>query len=68
MTHVMEQAFQNMSSEMGGKLSHYYQSLQHRFGDLRVYAAQEEQIRTQSAVVEHGCSSTRIGSGYTDQD
>ena len=53
MTHVMEQAFQNMSSEMGGKLTHYYHSLQHRFGDPRVYAAQEEQIRAQSAVVEH---------------
>lgn len=34
-----------MTRDMGSKLSGYYVSLQHRYGDPRVYAAQREQMR-----------------------
>ena len=51
-------AFRRMSEDMGGKLSHYYISLQQRYGDPRVYAAQEEELRARSAVAAHAEATT----------
>ena len=45
-----------MTRDMGEKLSGYYVSLQNRFGDPRVYAAQAEQMRAQEAAVQHAKS------------
>lgn len=49
----MQVAYSRMSQDLGSNLSHYYGTLQARFGDPRVYAAQEEQIRAQTAVIEY---------------
>ena len=49
----MEVAYSRMSQDLGSNLSHYYGTLQARFGDPRVYAAQQEQIRAQTAVIEY---------------
>ena len=51
-------AVNRMSYDMGGKLSHYYQSLQSRYGDPRVYAMQEEEMRARSAVAAHARASS----------
>jgi len=40
--------FNAMSRDMGSKLSGYYASLQHRFGDPRVYAMQQSEMRQQN--------------------
>ena len=42
-----------MSDDMGCKLSGYYYSLQNRFGDPRVYAAQRQQILKQEERVQY---------------
>lgn len=42
-----------MTSDMGQKLSGYYLSLQSRYGDPRIYAAQQEQMARDRAAVQH---------------
>lgn len=54
--HEMGQYYDAMTSDMGSKLSGYYLSLQGRFGDPRVYAAQKEQMAAQEASVAHRSS------------
>ena len=49
----MGQAYSAMTSDMGQKLSGYYQSLQMRFGDPRVYAMQRQEMQRQQAAVVH---------------
>jgi hypothetical protein len=49
----MGQAYSAMTSDMGQKLSGYYQSLQMRFGDPRVYAMQRQEMQRQEAAVVH---------------
>jgi len=51
--HEIGQAFDLMSSDMGGKLSHYFYNLQQRYGDPRVYAQQKEQMQQEEARVIH---------------
>ena len=46
-----------MTNDMGQKLSGYAASLQGRFGDPRVAAAQEAQMRQQQAAAMHAATS-----------
>ena len=52
-TPEMRRYYTVMTKDMGEKLSGYYMSLQNRFGDPRVYAAQAEEIRAQEAALQH---------------
>ena len=45
-----------MSMDMKSKLGGYYTSLQTRYGDPRVYQAQEEQMRRDQASIAHAKS------------
>ena len=54
-------AFMHMSTDMGGKLSNYYHSLQARYGDPEVYAAQRQEMAEEQAAVAHAQSKTREG-------
>ena len=42
-----------MTQDMGRKLSGYYLGLQYRYGDPRVYAAQQQEMQRQEAAVVH---------------
>jgi len=46
-------AFTQMTTDMRGKLHNYQLSLEHRYGDPRVYAAQREEMAAEQAVVEY---------------
>ena len=46
-----------MTADMGSKLSGYYVSLQQRFGDPRVYASQQLEMREQENRIVHQKSS-----------
>lgn len=59
-----------MSSQLGAQLQNYYVSLQDRFGDPRVYAAQQNQMRAQEARVMHTRASdnaTLLRDAYASQ-
>ena len=58
-TWELGQAYQQMSADMGGKMSNYLVSLQSRYGDPRVYAMQQEQMAAEQAAVAHRQVSTR---------
>lgn len=45
-------AFGNMSGDIHAKLSGYMTSLQHRYGDPRVYEMQREQIQAERAAMQ----------------
>ncbi len=45
-----------MTTDMGQKLSGYYVSLQSRYGDPRIYAAQQEQMARDKVAVQHAKS------------
>lgn len=45
--------YQAMSNDMRNKLGTYTESLQSRYGDPRVYRAQQEQMRRDEAAVMH---------------
>ena len=45
----MGQYYNAMTRDMGGKLAGYYYNLQCRYGDPRVYAAQQAEMRAQEA-------------------
>ena len=47
-----------MTRDMGGKLNGYFQSLQHRYGDPRVYAEQRNEMQQQQAAVMHARATT----------
>ena len=49
----MGRYYSYMTQDMGEKLSGYYNSLQNRFGDPRVYAQQQEEMRAQEAAVQY---------------
>lgn len=48
-----KQAFNHMTMDMRGKLGGYQLSLEHRYGDPAVYAAQREEMAAQQAVVAY---------------
>lgn len=52
-------AMHHMSSDMHGKLGNYMTSLQHRYGDPRVYAAQREEMAMEQAAVNHAQSRSK---------
>lgn len=52
-------AMQFMRTDMKGKLAGYMTSLEHRYGDPAVYAAQREQMMAEQAVVLHHQAKTR---------
>ena len=58
MSREVGEAFQRMTGETKGRLHGYYVSLQDRYGDPRVYAAQEEQLRVRAAVASHAKAHT----------
>ena len=58
MSREVGEAFQRMTGETKGRLHGYYVSLQDRYGDPRVYAAQEEQLRVRAAVASHAKAQT----------
>ena len=49
----MGEMFKSMTHDMGSKLSGYYYSLQERYGDPRVYAAQQQEMRQREAAAVH---------------
>jgi len=59
MSQEIAQALGLMSSDMRVKLGSYYTSLQHRYGDPRVYAMQEEAMRVEQAAIGHHSVVTR---------
>ena len=48
--------YDSMTTDMGQKLSGYYQSLQSRYGDPRVYAQQQDQMARDRVAVQHAKS------------
>lgn len=52
-------AFREMSGRTKTSLGLYYDSLQHRFGDPEVYAAQQEEINAQAARVQYSQAKSR---------
>lgn len=46
-------AFQMMTGDMRSKLGMYMTSLEHRYGDPAVYAAQREEMAAEQAMVAH---------------
>lgn len=48
--------YNEMTRDMGQKLSGYYLGLQTRYGDPRIYAAQKEQMARDEAAVAHARS------------
>ena len=58
-TWELGRAYQQMTADMGGKMSNYLVSLQSRYGDPRVYAMQQEQMAAEQAVVAHQQVNTR---------
>ena len=46
-------AFTYMSYDMRGKLGNYMTSLEHRYGDPAVYAAQREEMAAEQAQIVH---------------
>lgn len=54
--HEMGQMYNAMTHDMGRKLSGYAVSLQARYGDPRIYAAQREQMARDKAAVAHARS------------
>ena len=58
-TWELGRAYQQMTADMGGKMSNYLVSLQSRYGDPRVYAMQQEQMAAEQAAVAHRQASTR---------
>lgn len=48
--------YDSMTTDMGQKLSGYYQSLQSRYGDPRVYAQQQDQMARDRVAVQHATS------------
>jgi len=49
----MGKLYSAMTTDMGQKLSGYYLSLQSRYGDPRIYAAQQQQMARDRAAVQH---------------
>ena len=47
-----------MTRDMGGKLAGYFESLQHRYGDPRVYAMQQEEMAERRGRAAHTKAST----------
>ena len=52
-------AYAAMTTDMRGKLHNYQLSLEHRYGDPAVYAAQQEEMAAQQAVVAYAEAKTR---------
>ena len=48
-----------MTADMRGKLTNYRLSLEHRYGDPAVYAAQQEEMAAQQAVVAYANAKTQ---------
>lgn len=46
-------AYNYMSNDMRGKLGNYMTSLQHRYGDPAIYAAQREEMAADQARIVH---------------
>lgn len=46
-------AYSYMTNDMRNKLGAYYESLQFRYGDPRMYALQEQQMAADAAAVQH---------------
>jgi hypothetical protein len=59
MSREMATAYGFMTQDMSGKLSNYFYSLQHRYGDPRVYAMQQQEMRMEQASVAHQYATTR---------
>lgn len=59
MSEEMGHAYAYMSHDMGMKLGHYYESLQSRYGDPRVYAMEQERMASEQAAVAHAHATTR---------
>ncbi len=59
MSWAIGQAYDIMTSDMRGKLHGYQQSLEHRYGDPRVYAMQREQMAADQAEIIYSEAKTR---------
>ena len=58
---VMANAYEYMTADMRGKLGGYMSSLEQRYGDPRVYAAQRQEMAEQTARVMYNETKTREG-------
>ena len=56
---MMGLAFGHMTNDMRSKLDGYRLSLEHRYGDPRVYAAQREEMAAEQAEVAYWQAKTR---------
>ena len=48
----MDDAYGRMAAGLRGRTSDYLLTLQHRYGDPRVYAMQEQQMRADTAAIQ----------------
>lgn len=62
------QVYQGMSNDMRNKLGGYLTSLEHRYGDPRVYEQEREQMAAQTAAVMHARARTAEGAMRTAYD
>ena len=59
MSRALGDAYAYMTSDMRGKLGHYMTSLEHRYGDPAVYAAQREEMAAEQAAVLYAEAKSR---------
>ena len=56
---ILGDAYELMRHDMRGKLGNYLTSLEHRYGDPSVYAAQREEMMAEQAEVVYNQAKTR---------